>query len=312
MISRYSITIFLFAVLFNSIISAQAINNYALRFDGVDDYVRITDTPVLSGGAGKSITIEAWVYPTGAVANGPVIVKWHDANWKDWGLLLSQNRVQISIENEGDNWEFNAGEVLPGQWTHLAFTYNAVTKFVTVYVNGREAGGVYHGKNLPDTEADVTIAKRGYSNEFFAGIIDDIRIWDFAKNTSQVQEQMYIPLAGTESGLSGYWKLDEGVGDTTKDATKGEQNGALISLQNNQVPEWIASTVPFTRLTAINLVAPNGGEILQDSSEIEIKWTADSVISTIKIGLSTDGGFSWTTITNNTPNDGLFLWRGGG
>ena len=47
-------------------------------------------------------------------------------------------------------------------------------------------------------------------------------------------------MAGTDSGLSGYWPMDEGSGTTCNDHSSNENNGTLL---NN--PVWEVSNVPI-------------------------------------------------------------------
>ena len=42
----------------------------------------------------------------------------------------------------------------------------------------------------------------------FAGLIDEVRIWDIARTENQIRSDMNKQLKGDESGLVGYWKFD--------------------------------------------------------------------------------------------------------
>ena len=56
----------------------------------------------------------------------------------------------------------------------------------------------------------------------FNGKIDEVRIWNVARTESQIQNTMNTILSPeyystSDSGLVGYWRLDEGTGQTAED-----------------------------------------------------------------------------------------------
>lgn len=69
-------------------------------------------------------------------------------------------------------------------------------------------------------------------------------------------------------------------------------------------------TIEKATTAAITVLAPNGGEQWLTNpafNSYEIKWNGTGV-NNVKIEWSTNGGFSWRTITQSTPNDGLLSW----
>ena len=48
-----------------------------------------------------------------------------------------------------------------------------------------------------------------FFNEF-SGIINEILIWDKELDQNQIQSSMSSTISGEESGLVGYWNLNEG------------------------------------------------------------------------------------------------------
>jgi hypothetical protein len=58
----------------------------------------------------------------------------------------------------------------------------------------------------------------------------------------------------------------------------------------------------------ITVIAPNGGEQLIINSIFSINWFSTNSREDVKIEYSTNGGDSWTIITNSTENDGEYDW----
>jgi len=78
-------------------------------------------------------------------------------------------------------------------------------------------------------------------NTFFSGIMDEVRLWNVARDSMQIRENMCLRLTGEESGLIGYWQCNEGSGDTTY----GLIGGHIGTLFNMADSSWINSTIPF-------------------------------------------------------------------
>lgn len=58
----------------------------------------------------------------------------------------------------------------------------------------------------------------------------------------------------------------------------------------------------------IEVLRPNGGEVLSGGSEYTITWSTGSSISSIDLAYSTDNGASYTTIATGEANDGSYEW----
>lgn len=64
--------------------------------------------------------------------------------------------------------------------------------------------------------------------DYFPGTIDDLRLWGVARTQAQIRAAMFSDLAGTETGLAGYWKFSEGTGTVAADATANARHGSLV------------------------------------------------------------------------------------
>ncbi|MDZ7344745.1 MAG: DNRLRE domain-containing protein, partial [candidate division KSB1 bacterium] len=222
---------------------------HALHFDGLDDVARISDNALLSGGPGKSITVEAWLRLSNVQGNNPIIQKFADASQKDWGLAVEDGTLEVSIENDGDNWEYEAGTVTPGAWTHVAFTFDNPANVVHLYVNGIQAGaGAAQPKDMPDTAAPILFGGHAYLNRHITGRMDEVRIWNYARSAAALRDDMNRPLQGNEPGLIGYWRFDEGAGQFAADLS-GNNNAIQLGATNAgeaSDPAWVLSDAPLS------------------------------------------------------------------
>lgn len=267
---------------------------YALRFDGYDDYVEIPDSPELSGGSGKSITVEAWVFLKSVQNQKPIVSKLKDAKWKDWGMVVQDGELQVAIETNGDDWETAAGSISADTWTHLAFTFDNDADVVRLYVNGQQVGSdATLTKDMPDTDVPVLIGKNFYVDFFSDGFIDEVRIWDHARSQSELQDNMNLILSGSEPGLIAYWQFSNGSGQTLSDNSVNGHDGTLgvsTSLETDD-PMWVLSDAPVTngQLDSISdLVA------VKTAQAINLQWSAITGASEYQVYRATDAYFDTT------------------
>ena len=86
--------------------------------------------------------------------------------------------------------------------------------------------------------------------KFFDGKIDEVRLWNVARDENQIKSYKGVALNGDENGLIGYWRFDEGAPATSSIDLSTLNNYA--SLQNGA--EWVQDS-PF--LFQENVLDPN-------------------------------------------------------
>jgi hypothetical protein len=82
----------------------------------------------------------------------------------------------------------------------------------------------------------------GYS-EYFEGIVDDVRIWNYARSGLEIIGDYDKLVTGSEHGLVGYWRMDEGEGDLVRGI-----GGDIHLNRNTASPVWVESTAPLIYL----------------------------------------------------------------
>lgn len=158
-------------------------------------------------------------------------------------------RQQIQFDGSGGGSSFGkfpASDPLKklsdGQWYHVACTYDQATRQVRVYVNGRiqsEAGEMGISAMGPDNRINLAqralgsaqayqffIAKSYNDHRPLQGKIAEARVWSVARTPEQIWENMYrIPDPQDLPELIGYWKFNEGRGNTIRDYSRYGNDG---------------------------------------------------------------------------------------
>ena len=65
--------------------------------------------------------------------------------------------------------------------------------------------------------------------DFFEGSISEIKFWNYAKSAEEIEKNYYKELTGNETGLMGYWKLNEKSGNVAIDSSKYKNNGTIYN-----------------------------------------------------------------------------------
>jgi hypothetical protein len=166
----------------------------------------------------------------------------------------------------GQNRPACGTQVLPTDslWHHVAVTYSTTLGW-NFYVDGAQ-GTAPDGTScsIAPTAAPCTTASQcpqnpgveprydsiqhfgigtamtstGVADGFFAGSIDEVRVWNVARTQAEIQASMNQQLtAGT--GLIGRWGLNEAAGTNAADSTTPAENGTLTN-----GPVWSTSIKP--------------------------------------------------------------------
>ncbi|OGX38532.1 MAG: hypothetical protein A3C36_06095 [Omnitrophica WOR_2 bacterium RIFCSPHIGHO2_02_FULL_52_10] len=217
---------------------AHASLNYALLFDGIDDFVKVPDSNSLDLSSG--MTIEAWIKSDLISDSGArvIVSKWHDPTGEQSYIFKDHNstpnlRIELSKGGHNDLADLGgATSLLTGDWIHVAATYDLNT--VNLFYNGAldsSAPPKAPGESIYNSSTDLLI---GTVNPFagfetFDGQIDEVRIWNYARTQQQLQDNRFLALNGAEDGLMAYWNFDEGTGQTVFDLT----------INGNHGPTWL-------------------------------------------------------------------------
>jgi len=200
---------------------------YGLQFDGVDDYVVVGNTTTL-GFTSQDFTIEAWI-KLDVTDRGMMIFRRY--SWNNDGYRLNTGEggnIQFYTFQSGANQlsKSSSGVLVAGNWSHVAVVRQGASG--RVWVNGVDVTTTFGSHIGPAYSASrQTYIGTSYAPETFNGTISEVRVWNYARSESEIKANMYKELTGTEEGLAGYWKLNEGSGTIAHDSTANNNHGTL-------------------------------------------------------------------------------------
>ena len=161
----------------------------AVSFDGINDWVTIPDADSLDLATG--MTIEAWVRPTAVgTAWRTVMLKEQPANLI-YALYAgnAKGRAATDVFTTADKSLSGTTATPLNAWTHLAATYDGTT--LRLYVNGVEAATKAVSGAIRSSTGPLRIGGNGvWSSEFFAGLIDEVRVYDRPLSAADITADM--------------------------------------------------------------------------------------------------------------------------
>ncbi|MBK9453358.1 MAG: LamG domain-containing protein [Bacteroidetes bacterium] len=149
------------------IVKAQSGN--ALHFDGANDQVVATVPSLFSNLTANSFTMEAWVYPTGAIFSR-IIYAQSTTNSFATMSTGGTNNIYFYVVANGTNYSAATTATLPSnQWTHVAARWTAGTNAVAVFFNGVLQASSPGGSSSTGTSGLLTLGTRPGGCTIFSG-----------------------------------------------------------------------------------------------------------------------------------------------
>ncbi|MBI2629462.1 LamG domain-containing protein [Candidatus Pacearchaeota archaeon] len=168
--------------------------NNSYKFDGVDDYVRISDDGQFSFRKGENYTLSTWVSilkRDTKKAFPAIIQKWEDGELKNIPFAInyenSTGKILCGIRNDSTSVSARSNEIIQeDQWNMITCVYNSTD--ILIYVNGILNNRAHYAGlsgDLTNTN-DIWIGSISRNYGFLNASIDDLRIYNKALTSEEI------------------------------------------------------------------------------------------------------------------------------
>jgi hypothetical protein len=205
-------------------------NDPALNASGPTLTASVT-TPDINLGPSVAFTLEAWI-KTAVAADGTIrtiLAKSETGSWQSGSKLLAINGTgKLFFEtNGGSGTIVGTSTVSDGEWHHVAFTYSSGTG--TIYVDGvaETSGAITLPADDPDHE--IFIGSHTGGGQYFAGQIDEVRIWSTARDAGQIRDGMAEKYDFDETGLKAQYSFEDGATNSANAYNTTTQDGTFTN-----------------------------------------------------------------------------------
>jgi len=173
-------------------------------------------------------TFEAWVNLESLASDGAtmcIICKWTGADrGYIWEILVDANKSTHGVwETGGANASTTTTDASvisgTGTWIHLAVSFDASVPDWAFYVDGSSVGDTTVASNatsIKNTAQPFEISARSSgTEEFFDGLIDEVRVWSDIRTSTEISNNKDIQLNGDEAGLVANYRFNNDLLDQT-------------------------------------------------------------------------------------------------
>jgi acid phosphatase type 7 len=263
----------------------------SLQFDGGNDYVTFGQAPGLGLPA---FTIETWFKRTGTglttstgsggLAAIPLVAKGRseddgknvDMNWF-LGVRAADNVLAADFEEGASGATPGLNHPVAGTtpiqnnvWHHAAATYDG-TRW-QLFLDGKleatlSVGQPPRSDSIQHAALGAALNSSGTPDGYFAGLLDEVRIWNYARSASQIVSSTNLQITAAP-GLVGRWSLDEGTGTVAHDSSGSGINGTLLN-----GPTWAAG-FPFVFAPTVAITAPANNAVFDGPLSLLLQASA--------------------------------------
>lgn len=267
----------------------------------------------------KAATVEYWMFLTDAYqdTHTPFAYSAYDPDQtpsysapKELGIAYKSHSPLVTV-NRGSTEEdctltSACGRVKTG-WNHFAITWDSATQYIAYFINGERMINRQNGESI--TKAPLVPGGQfalGQSPSDFAsgydeyasldGVMDMLRVWNYAKSESEVQNTWYLPTGATVdnedgSGLMLTFAFDEPVssefdraawanislveGTNYKSETSQLTLGQMAVLKNEMI---YATTKEPTPPSAPTFVVSTAGGLVGKGSPVVVRTSVGTAV----------------------------------
>ena len=213
---------------------------FVMQFDGVDDEIMVPHLPTILP---TTYTMEAWVRPA-KVQPMNILARSDESYpmsaWSHQLRINAEGKLEHYCEADDKYTVCHTQPVQADHWYHVAGTATADGE-LRLFVDGQEEG----------TAADIGALRQKLDRYFIGsatgdgmgmweGSIAEVRLWNYAQSEDEIKENMRKVMNGTERGLVGYWRINEGPGGMVFDHSN---YGNLGPIKGD--PQWTAANHPI-------------------------------------------------------------------
>ena len=273
--------------------SLHAQGGNALDFDGNDDLVSIISTGTAINTLEFYINSPVAINGTGTVSlpfGFNAISRWIGFNNVTGGLAGETLTISSGAGFTATNTPIPAG------WHHIALVSNGGV-YDEIYIDGVLANMIATASPVM-TNAELYIGGNPLqAGFFFAGQIDEVRLWTISRLQADIQTTLNQELTGGEAGLFGYYNFNIGTANGDNGSScpaapceislpdlAGAGVGSLSGFAlNGSASNWVNSTAPLP----VEFLSFTGSNI---STGIELAWETTQEINNkgFEIQYSTD------------------------
>ncbi|HMT18546.1 MAG TPA: LamG domain-containing protein [Candidatus Saccharibacteria bacterium] len=229
---------------------------------GTSQYAKKTTPTAL--GLSTTASFEAWIKIESITGSSMTIVNTRSGS-AAYAIMRIGTEGQLelyAVASSATSDSLVSYEKIPvGVWTHVAgqMTINSGGK---LYINGVETSSTYTNGTTTafGNTGDLAVGARADTGgEPFDGKISEVRVWSDIRTETEIRDNMFKQLAGNESNLVAYYKLNGDFNDYQTNQTANNmtgQNSAVATSTDNPFQSVVYAIVMDITSSTIVVFCP--------------------------------------------------------
>lgn len=237
-------------------VTATVNTDNALNFDGGNDVVT-TASNISTLNITGDITLETWIRLTQIPTDYVRLIGKGSPTERTYGLwiysdgsLLFQQFTSSGVQN----LITNSSLIEAGKWYHIAAS--KIGTNVKIFINGSEVANSNSFIYTPySSNAPLEIGGTTSIHRLLNGSMDEVRIWNIGRSSSEISNNYLKELTGAESGLVAYYNFNHGTVNgnnssipsitTLVDRTSNAINGTITNFAlSGSTSNFVAGFMP--------------------------------------------------------------------
>ena len=239
--------------------------NYALYFDGYDDFAEILNNN--NSLTLQQMTISLWAKPDAGSGIRPALYKNSNraSNYDNYDINVGDNgAVRFHVEEsvgDADYSVYSTTLASSNEWIHISGVFTGTQ--LKIYING-DLENTYTSNtvNLYNGPENLFLGTSRFSNHggyavgeplgtSYKGLLDEVRVWNIVRTDEQIAQDYNDPIDPNIAGLVGYWNFDEDANSQSIfDLTGNGNHGTLGSsnLSGGDDPIRVEALTPLSNV----------------------------------------------------------------
>jgi MSHA biogenesis protein MshQ len=163
--------------------------NYG-EFDGVDDYVEISNNSLLS--FSNNFSVGVWIKIDAIPTSDLKTIASKDENYEFHVNSNGKINWWWQTATSNDTRQFNSiASIVAGDWTHVVISFSTGSQ--KIFINGVESGSATFPENTTTNSDPLQLASdQNSGGRYFKGNIDEVNFFDKALSENQARELMEV------------------------------------------------------------------------------------------------------------------------
>lgn len=142
-------------------------------------------------------------------------------------VVIDVDQLQVKLPGGA---QFSPKNPLPAnKWLHSALVFDG--SLITWYIDGQSVMSASYSGTF-------NFESIGFGGNTGSKMVNEIRFWTDVRTVTEIQNNFYAVAPDSEN-LAGYWKCNEGSGNTIKDRTSNQNDMVASNMFGNSDITWI-------------------------------------------------------------------------